>query len=440
MIVGAGMGGLTAALSMRESGRFEAIDVYEQTREPATAGAGLNVAPNGARICRWLGIDLDGGDPKGAHGAVDGGRAAILPATRQVMPDGSVSVRPLNHMTAAGDGAGFHHMHRLDLLMAMYKRVFEFAPETGARCPISVHMGKRLATLAQDADSVTATFTDGTSATAEVLVGADGMNSKVLQLCWPDAKPRRWTGVSCYRGLIPRDKVAGLRKPDGSAMDNNPIDAYTMDVIKNDHTFCMTYWVRGGELLNVWMAYFDPQGTDFEADDWFPIDHADMVENLEKGFGDDPRKGDVLAMAMGMEGLTKWGLYDRDAFEHWVDGRICLLGDAAHPMLPFLSQGAAMAIEDAYVLAARLAGERDPAAALAQYEGLRRPRTSRVQLESRERGKTYHLSSRFAQLRRDLAFFVRGLVNPQATGIKANWVYAYDAIAEAAGPPLAAAA
>jgi salicylate hydroxylase len=431
IIVGAGMGGLTAALSMRESGRFEAIDVYEQTREPATAGAGLNVAPNGARICQWLGIDLDGGDPKGAHGAVDGGRAAILPATRQVMPDGSVSVRPLNHMTAAGDGAGFHHMHRLDLLMAMYKRVFEFAPETGAQCPIRVHMGKRLATLAQDAASVTATFTDGTSATADVLVGADGVNSRVLQLRWPDAKPRRWTGVSCYRGLIPRDKVAGLRKPDGSPMDNNPIDAYTMDVIKNDHTFCMTYWVRGGELLNVWMAYFDPHGTDFAADDWFPIDHADMFKNLEKGFGDDPRKGDVLAMGMGMEGLTKWGLYDRDAFEHWVDGRICLLGDAAHPMLPTFGQGASQAIEDAAALGQcfGLHGS-DVYSALLHYERVRHYRATRFQFMSKFLFK--HMEPEDSAERRALMKALNERDFPafdheQRAGDDDSWIYAYDA-------------
>ena len=81
------MGGLFTALSLRESGIFNAIDVYEQTRTPSTAGAGLNIAPNGARLCKWLGIDLDGGDPKGPAGAIDGGRASILTATRQVLPD-----------------------------------------------------------------------------------------------------------------------------------------------------------------------------------------------------------------------------------------------------------------------------------------------------------------------------------------------------------------
>ena len=155
IVIGAGMGGLFAALSLRESGVFTAVDVYEQTKKPSTAGAGLNIAPNGARLCRWLGVDLDGGDPKSLHGAIEGGRAAILQSTRQVMPDNSLSERPIDHNTKLGDGAGFHHMHRLDLLTCLHQRVAHFSAAPGVRCPITVHMGKRLAGLAQTRDSVT---------------------------------------------------------------------------------------------------------------------------------------------------------------------------------------------------------------------------------------------------------------------------------------------
>src|SRR5262249_35794074 len=122
VIVGAGIGGLMTALALRQSGVFASVDIYEQTKVPSPAGAGLNIPPNGGGICRWLGVDLDGGDPRGPDGAIDGGRAAILESTRQFNADGSVTKRPFDHVTAAGDGAGVHHMHRLDLLVCLDKR------------------------------------------------------------------------------------------------------------------------------------------------------------------------------------------------------------------------------------------------------------------------------------------------------------------------------
>ena len=127
------------------------------------------------------------------------------------------------------------------------------------------------------------------------------------------------------------------------------------------------------------------------------------------------------------EHVVKWGLFDRDPMPTWTSGRVTLLGDAAHPMLPFLSQGAAMAIEDAFVLARALAGARDPVSALRQYERHRMPRTSRVQLESRKRGQTYHQHSPLVKAYRNFVYKVRQVINPQKGGIQANWVYEYDA-------------
>src|SRR6476620_337311 len=219
VIVGAGMGGLMAALALRQSGVFASVDVYEHTKVPSTAGAGLNIPPNAARLCRWLGVDLDGGDPKGPDGAVEGGRAAILSETRMVWEDGSITRKPLDHSTSANDNAGFHHMHRLDLLMCLYKRVLEFAPETGANCPIQVRMAKLLEAVSQDDESVTVTFSDGTTETGDLLIGADGVDSQVLEAVWPGVSAKRWTEVVVYRGLAPRDKVAAARKPDGSPLD-----------------------------------------------------------------------------------------------------------------------------------------------------------------------------------------------------------------------------
>jgi salicylate hydroxylase len=434
IIIGAGMGGLFSALSLRESGVFSAIDVYEQTRVPSTAGAGLNIAPNGARLCRWLGVDLDGGNPKGPHGAIDGGRASILKATRQVRPDNTISLKPIDHDTAVGDGAGFHHMHRLDLLMCLYQRVFDFGPDRGVPCPIRVHMHARLSSLSQSSGSVTATFADGSTADGDVLIGADGINSHVLRLLWPDTPPKRWTQVVVYRGLIPRDAVAALRHADGRPLDFNPIDAYTMDVRKNDYASCMTYWVRGGELLNTALMYYEPEAAEFEREDWgdwFPIDHAEMQRTMRTAFGDDPRTPDVLALAGAMIQPTKWGLYDRDAFEHWQDGRVCLLGDAAHPMLPTMGQGASQAFEDGAALGCcfTLHGT-DVHSALLHYERVRHYRATRFQFASKFLFK--HLEPPDSPERRLLLQALNERDYPifdheQRAGDDDSWIYAFDA-------------
>ena len=162
-----------------------------------------------------------------------------------------MSERPFDHVSAVGDGAGFHHMHRLDLLMCLYKRVYEFGPDSGKPCPITVYMDSRLTSLQQTADGVTARLSNGQTAIGDVLVGADGINSVTLALAWPDPRPRRWIEVTCFRGLIPRADVAALRKPDGSPLDKIHADSFSMNRHKTATSAVTTYWVHGGELLNV---------------------------------------------------------------------------------------------------------------------------------------------------------------------------------------------
>lgn len=433
VIVGAGMGGLMTALALRQSHVFTSIVVYEQTKEPATAGAGLNIPPNGARLCHWLGVDLDGGDPKGPHGAIDGGRAAILKSSRQFNEDGSTSERPFDHDTAAGDGAGFHHMHRLDLLMCLHKRVSEFGPDSGKPCPITVHMGSRLTDLQQTADEVTATFSNGLVATGGVLVGADGINSATLDAAWPNPRPKRWTEVICYRGLIPRADVAALRKADGSPLDNNPIDSFSMDRHKTDRSAVTTYWVRGGELLNVWIAHYEPDSTEFEQEegDWFPVSQEEVARRVSEAFAKSPNRDDLVALAGAIVRPTKWGLYDRDALDTWIQGRVCLLGDAAHPMLPTFGQGAAQSFEDACALSSAftLHGD-DVATALLHYERVRHYRATRFQLSSKFAFD--HLRARDTAEQKALLEELDERVSPafahdKRGGENDDWIYSFDA-------------
>ena len=433
LIAGGGMAGLMTALALRESGAFTSIDVFEQAQTPSTAGAGLNIPPNAARLSRWLGVDLDGGDPKGPSGAVDGGRAAILQETRMIWDDGSISRKPLDHNTAADDNAGFHHMHRLDLLMCLLKRVYEFAPETGAHCPIQVHMSERLVAVSQEDDSVTARFSDGTTETGDLLIGADGINSQVLEALWPGVSTKRWTEVVVYRGLVPREKVAAARTPHDTPLDFNPIETMSMDSRETPTAQHLTYWVRGGELLNVWLAYYEPNAAEFEREegDWFPANRDEMVSNMSKAFEGDPRHDDVVALTGLIENPTKWGLYDRDALESWVEGRVGLVGDAAHPMLPTYGQGAAQAFEDAAALGKsfELHGN-DIYSALLHYERVRYYRATRFQFASKFLFK--HLEPPDSPERRAILAAVNERDYPmfdhnERVGTDDSWIYAFDA-------------
>ena len=207
--------------------------------------------------------------------------------------------------------------------------------------------------------------------------------------------------------------------PDGKLLDFvSPDSSFWL----GPHGHVVTYYVSGGRAVNVvairetaaWVEEsWNVRSTREEMVAGFPSWHT----NLQRLFG---RAEEVL----------KWGLFDRDPMPNWTSGRITLLGDAAHPMLPFLSQGAAMAIEDAFVLARVLAHADDLAAGLKRYERLRLPRTARVQLESRKRGQTYHQHSPLEKMYRNFMYKVRQRVNAHKGGIQANWVYQYDATTE----------
>lgn len=270
--------------------------------------------------------------------------------------------------------------------MCLHKRVSEFGPDSGTPCPIRVHMDHRLVGLEQSGEVVTAPFSGGRVVSADLLIGADGINSATIQLAWPDPRPKRWTEVTCFRGLIPRSDVAALRKSGGSPLDNNPVESFSMDRYKTDHSGATTYWVRGVQLLNVWIARYEPDSSAFEQEegDWFPVSRGEIVSEVANAFREMPNSADLVALAGAMVRPAKWGLYDRDALETWVQGRICLLGDAAHPMLPTFGQGAAQAFEDAAALGCAFTQHgRDVETAFLHCERVRHYRATRFQLGSK---------------------------------------------------------
>ena len=195
----------------------------------------------------------------------------------------------------------------------------------------------------------------------------------------------------------------------------------------------LTYWVRGGELLNVWLAYYEPNAEEFEREegDWFPADREEMVGNMSEAFEGDPRHDDVVALTSLIENPTKWGLYDRDALENWTEGRVGLVGDAAHPMLPTFGQGAAQAFEDAAALGKcfELHGT-DIYRALLHYERVRYYRATRFQFASKFLFK--HLEPEDSPQRRQILAAVNERDYPvfdhtERAGSDDSWIYAFDA-------------
>jgi salicylate hydroxylase len=368
VVVGGGLGGLAAALALARAGID--VGVYEQAQQVAEVGAGVSLAPNGLRMLERLGV---GEDVR---------RAGARYVSAQLrFADGSAVRHEPDQFTRPGQNIG---IHRADLLALL----------AGQLPPGTVRTGRRCTGFRQDAGSATAVFADGTTATADVVIGADGIHSVLQGFVVAPAQPV-FSGVVAYRGLVPR--VAGY-----------PADALRMWVGQSKHF--LVFPVRAGELLNY--VGFVPSGAEVRESWSAPGDPAALAAHFA---GWDPVIGAVIAAISGPGGTGfQWGMYDRAPLPRWSSGRLTLLGDAAHPMLPHLGQGVNQALEDAVTLATLLGAGAGPAGvprALAAYEGLRRDRTARVQLGSRRQGAGWDSSGS------DL--------------VDRRWIYDYDAWAEA---------
>jgi salicylate hydroxylase len=344
-IVGGGIGGLAAANALARQGLR--VDVYEQASALGEVGAGIFVYPNSLRQLERMGFAkalADVGAPVGA-------------GSQYRRMDGTV-VGPI--VTADSSGwNGMYGMHRADILNAL-----------AAALPAdSIHTGHRCVGFSQTEESATIFFADGNSAEADVVIAADGIRS-VLQPFVVEPSPPEYSGFRAYRGLVERD-----------SLDSWPDRTHQVWMGHGKHF--MVFPVRSGQLLN----YVGFVPLDIETvESWSAVGDRDQLAASFAGW--DPEIGKLLDK---VETCFWWGLFDRRPLRTWCNGRLTLLGDAAHPMLPHLGQGANQAIEDGVALATLLSGRssRDVAAVLRAYDGLRRPRTAMVQTESRKNGMRY---------------------------------------------------
>ncbi len=345
ILVGAGLGGLTAALALLKRGF--GVRVYEQAAELGEVGAGVTITPNGAHVLNHL------------LGEEVMGRVARTPAAGAIKhyKTGAILVE-----TNRGDrmkeqyGAAYCQAHRADLHAALAEAVHALDPDC-------IHTGCSFGTLEQQKDNIRATFRNGASATGDVLVGCDGIRSAVRRALWGEEEVT-FTGYIAWRGLVPIDRLEpGLITPD-SASFAGPVRTFAR------------YKVRQGTLVNY--AAFSKR-DEWAEESWSV--HSEIAE-LQKEFSDFAPEVQAIIAATPPERCFKWGLFDREPLPQWTQGRATLLGDAAHPMTPFLAQGAVMAIEDGMILARVFEVAEDWREALARYEAARRERGAFVMRES----------------------------------------------------------
>lgn len=347
LIVGAGLGGITAAFAMKQAGLD--VTLVEQSEELGDVGAGITLGPNATRILTHLGLEQ-----------------ALEPWV--AVPD-SVGV---NHVytgevlskTLRGEaqyreqfGAPLWHGHRADIHGVL---------EQAARAAdIPIELNKHLVYAEHDGNKATAVFSDGSRISCDLLVGADGLKSAVRKDVFGADQPQ-FTGFVAWRGLIPREPTR--LEPD--------FLAYAAP-----QKLFARYPVRQRTLLNfVAMAKSDLEDNE----DWMCKSSPQAALEAYEGCCEEIRA--IIASAPE-DACYKWALHVRKPLRTWIEGPITLLGDAAHPMTPFLGMGAGMAIEDAMVLARILANFEDWQAALTIYQSMRLPRANRMFEESAARGR-----------------------------------------------------
>jgi salicylate hydroxylase len=386
LIAGAGVGGLTAALALLKRG-FD-VDVYEQALEIMEVGAGFQISANGTRVLYELGL---GAEIKAICWEPEGKEIRIWNTgeTKKLFDLGAESVERY--------GYPYLTFHRADLQQVLADAVRQEKPD-------AIHVDSRCAGFNQDGDRVALRLDNGVTVEGDALIGADGVHSAIRQCLFGDDRPE-FTGCMAWRGVIPAERLPpDLIRP-----------VATNWVGPGHHV--IHYFLRRGELLNfVGIVERD----DWQIESWSAEGtHAECAADFE-GWDET-----VHAMIRNITTPFKWALMGRDPLKFWSVGRVSLLGDACHPTLPFLAQGAVMAIEDGMVLARCLESHDDVETALARYQDVRVERTAKVVHDSAENTARFHNKSLADPAK--AGQYVEEQWLPERVRERYDWLFVYDA-------------
>ena len=349
-IVGAGIGGLALALGLARAGKR--LRVYEQAPELREIGAGVSLSPNAVKGLRYLGL---------------GERLEALadePPTQVTRhyANGKVLVNFRRHNTREQLGAPYLQAHRADLHDLLRERLAALQPD-------ALVLDKELTAASKDSAGAYALgFTDGSQANADLLIGADGLKSTVRREVFSEPEPE-FSGFVAWRGLVTRDELGAEQSRPGSMVFVAPGRMF------------VRYPVRHGRLQN-FVAF--SRADNWTAEGWSQTGEIGAVRDVFADFHEDAR---VVLRAFSGSRCHMWGLFSRQPLPRWVRGRATVLGDAAHPMLPWLGQGAATAIEDAVILCRALIEFEGADEALRRYERARRERVMVIHRESLHGGE-----------------------------------------------------
>jgi salicylate hydroxylase len=386
LIAGAGIGGLTAALTLLKKG-FD-CDVYEQSPVLRELGAGLWISPNGQRVLFDLGLEEEMRDVN-------------LSATDRVVRlwDSGKSVSVYNRGASTGVDHTLFMLLRAEMQRILAENVRRIKPD-------AIHLNAKCVGFEQDAEKVLLKFDDGSSVSGDALIGADGLHSKIRQAAFGPA-PGKFTGAVAWRGLVPMDRLP--------AHHNQPIASTWVGPTAH----VTSYPVRSGDGH---MMSFSGQAESsaWQEESW--SQHGSISECLQDFAG---WHEDIVALIENAETLYKWGLFVREPLKAWSVGRVSLLGDACHSMVPYLGQGVNMAIEDAGVLARCIEKQPDdPAAALALYQKARVERTTNAVHRSSDMQYTFHNA---ALANPDTAVgYIQKQWHPEQVRARYDWLFSYD--------------